>query len=216
MQPEFWHKKWQESDIGFHNSDAHPLLVKHFPTLGLAAGSRVFLPLCGKTLDIHWLLAHGFQVVGAELSPIAIEQLFDELGVAPEITQLENLQYYRAPNIDVFVGDVFNVTASLLGHVDAVYDRAALVALPLAMRTNYTSHLKTITGNAKQLLICFEYDQTQLPGPPFSICDEELQAHYNSSYTIQLLESAEVIGKLKGQCPAWEKVWLLNNNAGII
>ena len=210
MQPDFWHKKWQESDIGFHNSDANPLLIKHFPALGLAAGSRVFLPLCGKTLDIHWLLAHGFQVVGAELSPIAIEQLFDELGVAPEIRQLENLQHYRAPNIDIFVGDIFNVTAGLLGHVDAIYDRAALVALPSDMRAHYTAHLKTITSNAKQLLICFVYDQTKLAGPPFSIGDDEIQTHYGSNYTLKLLESAEVEGNLKGQCPALENVWLLN------
>ena len=210
MQHDFWHKKWQESDIGFHNSDANPLLVKHFSALGLATGSRVFLPLCGKTLDIHWLLAQGFQVVGAELSPIAIEQLFDELGVVPEITQLENLQHYRAPNIDILVGDIFHITASLLGHVDAVYDRAALVALPVDMRAHYTSHIKTITENAKQLLICFVYDQTQLAGPPFSISDEEVKAHYNADYTLSLLESTEVVGKLKGQCTAWENVWLLN------
>lgn len=211
MQPDFWHKKWQESDIGFHNSDAHPLLVKHFPALGLAAGSRVFLPLCGKTLDIHWLLAQGFQIVGAELSPIAIEQLFNELGVTPEITQRENLQHYRAPNIDIFVGDIFNVTASLLGQVDAIYDRAALVALPFDMRTRYTSHLKAITHNAKQLMICFVYDQSQLAVPPFSISDDEVKAHYNSDHILKLLDSVEVAGKLKGQCPAFENIWLLDS-----
>jgi thiopurine S-methyltransferase len=212
MQPDFWHKKWQESDIGFHNSDANPLLVKHFSALGLAAGSRVFLPLCGKTLDIHWLLAQGFQVVGAELSPIAIEQLFNELGVIPDVTQRENLQHYRAPNIDIFVGDIFNVTELLIGQVDAVYDRAALVALPFAMRAQYTTHLTAITHHAKQLLICFVYDQNQLAGPPFSINEEEIKAHYNASYKLSLLESAEVAEKLKGQCSACENVWLLDNN----
>lgn len=211
MQPDFWHKKWQESDIGFHNSDANPLLVKHFPALGLATGSRIFLPLCGKTLDIHWLLAQGFQVVGAELSPIAIEQLFNELGETPEITQLENLKHYRAPNIDIFVGDIFNITESLLGQVDAIYDRAALVALPVDMRTHYTSHVKAITHNAKQLMICFVYDQSQLAGPPFSISDDEVKANYSSAYNPTLLESIEVAGKLKGQCPACENVWLLES-----
>lgn len=212
MEPNFWHKKWQESDIGFHNSNAHPLLVKHFPALGLAPNSRLFLPLCGKTLDIHWLLAQGYRVAGAELSPIAVEQLFHELGLVPEITHLENLQRYSAHNIDIFVGDIFNLSSRLLGEVDAIYDRAALVALPADMRTQYTSHLKLITHNANQLLICFDYDQSQLAGPPFSIGDEELKAHYNADYKLTLLESAEVIGKLKGQCPACENVWLLLRN----
>lgn len=209
MQHDFWHKKWQECDIGFHNSNANPALVKHFHALGLAPNSRVFLPLCGKTLDIHWLLAQGYRVVGAELSPLAIEQLFDELGVVPAITQLDNLQHYCAPNIDIFVGDIFNLTAELLGKVDAIYDRAALVALPFDMRTHYTAHLKTITQCAKQLLICFVYDQNQLAGPPFSITDDEIKTHYSSDYQLQLLESTEVLGKLKGQCPACENVWLL-------
>jgi thiopurine S-methyltransferase len=211
MEPNFWHKKWQESDIGFHNSNAHPLLVKHFPALGLAPNSRLFLPLCGKTLDIHWLLAQGYRVAGAELSPIAVEQLFQELGLVPVITRFENLQHYSAHNIDIFVGDIFNLSSRLLGEVDAIYDRAALVALPVDMRTQYTSHLKAITHNAKQLLICFDYDQSQLAGPPFSISNEEINAHYNTDYRLSLLESAEVIGKLKGQCPACEKVWLLRN-----
>ncbi|HOY24825.1 MAG TPA: thiopurine S-methyltransferase [Cellvibrio sp.] len=209
MEPNFWHKKWQDSDIGFHNSDANPLLVKHFYALGLAPNSRVFLPLCGKTLDIHWLLAQGYQVIGAELSPLAIGQLFEELGVMPEITQLESLQHYSAPNIDIFVGDIFNLTNNLIGEVDAIYDRAALVALPFEMRMQYTSHLKAITHYAKQLLICFEYDQSQLAGPPFSISNEEINTHYGADYRLTLLESAEVIGKLKGQCPAHENVWLL-------
>lgn len=211
MEHNFWHKKWQESDIGFHNSDANPLLVKHFHALNLAPNSRVFLPLCGKTLDICWLLAQGYLVVGAELSPIAIEQLFNELGVIPAITPLENLQHYSAPNIDIFVGDIFNLTSTLIGKVDAIYDRAALVALPFDMRTQYTSHLKSITENAKQLVICFEYDQNQLAGPPFSISNEEINTHYSADYSLTLLESAEVIGKLKGQYPACENVWLLHN-----
>jgi thiopurine S-methyltransferase len=211
MEPNFWYKKWQDSDIGFHNSDANSLLLKHLPALGLVPVSRVFLPLCGKTRDIHWLLTQGYQVVGAELSPIAIEQLFEELGVIPEITQLEKLRHYSAPNINIFLGDIFNLTSDLLGKVDAIYDRAALVALPFEMRAQYTAHLKAITHHAKQLLICFEYDQNQLAGPPFSISNEEVKTHYSADYRLTLLESTEAIGKLKGQCSTCENVWLLNN-----
>jgi hypothetical protein len=50
-----------------------PLLVPHFKALSLPEGGRVFLPLCGKTLDIHWLLTGGYRVSGAELRKIAIE-----------------------------------------------------------------------------------------------------------------------------------------------
>jgi thiopurine S-methyltransferase len=151
--------------------------------------------------------------VGVELSHIAIEQLFSELGATPDITQVDNFKRYRAPNIDIFVGDIFNLTEGLVASPDAVYDRAALVALPLAMRRQYTSHVKAITRCAKQLLICFEYDQNQLAGPPFSIDEDEVKMHYAKDYNFRLLESREVQGKLKGQCPAAENVWLLDKKA---
>ena len=209
MQHEFWHNKWQKNEIGFHLPDANPLLVKHFPALQLKQGARVFLPLCGKTLDIAWLLAQGYQVAGAELSALAINELFKNLNLTPTITKLGDITHYSAANIDVFVGDIFNISASILGHVDAVYDRAALVALPLAMRKMYSAHILTITQAAPQLLVCFEYDQSQMDGPPFCVSADEVRMHYQQQYAINLLESAGLAGGLKGKLAALEQVWWL-------
>lgn len=209
MEPDFWHQKWEDNVIGFHNSEAHPLLVSHFKALSLKAHSRVFLPLCGKTLDIAWLLSKGYCVVGVELSEIAVSQLFEELGVTPAKVDLGDLMRYSAENIDIFVGDIFHLSNKDLGTVDAIYDRAALVALPKEMRDRYAAHLIHVTNNAPQLLISFEYDQNLLAGPPFSITNKELTQQYRSAYEVTLLASEEVIGGLKGQCDAVENVWLL-------
>lgn len=209
MDASFWHAKWERNEIGFHGSEAHSLLVAHFEALALPPGSRIFLPLCGKTLDIHWLLAQGHRVVGAELSPLAIQQLFAELGVEPTVSRVGTLDRYSIEDLDVYVGDIFDVTAEILGPVDAVYDRAALVALPPAMRPRYTAHLRAITREAPQLLICFEYDQSQHAGPPFSIEGDEVRQHYEGSYHLTRLAQVDVPGGLKGKCPATEGVWLL-------
>lgn len=207
MEADYWHQKWTKNDIPFHNAEAHPLLVKHFGALGLAAGSRVFVPLCGKTRDIAWLLSQGHRVAGAELSRLAVEQLFEELGVVPETAQAGAVEHFSAEGIDVFVGDIFGLSGELLGAVDAVYDRAALVALPEPVRRRYSAHVAEITGGARQLLICFEYDQTAQPGPPFAIPAEEVAAHYGESHGVSLLERAALAGGLKGICPADEVVW---------
>ncbi len=159
MEAGFWHQKWERGEIGFHESETNPLLIHHFEKLMTAAGSRVFLPLCGKTRDIAWLLAGGYRVVGAELSALAIEQLFNDLGAKPAIAKSGKLTRYSASNIDIFVGDIFEVSAKDLGSVDAIYDRAALVALPAGIREQYTSHLIDVTGAAPQLLVTLEYDQ---------------------------------------------------------
>ncbi|HEY6528474.1 MAG TPA: thiopurine S-methyltransferase [Cellvibrionaceae bacterium] len=211
MDADFWQQKWQTNDIGFHQPQGNPLLAAHFNALDVSAGGRIFLPLCGKTRDIAWLLSKGYSVVGAELSEFAVEQLFDELGVKPSRAEFSNFVLYRAPKVDIFVGDIFALTHLMLGKVDAIYDRAALVALPVDKRKFYSAHLIDITGRASQLLICFEYDQSVIAGPPFAISEEEVKAHYQKYYGLKLLEQVPVDGGLKGACEALEVVWLLKN-----
>lgn len=209
MDPDFWHRRWRENRIGFHQLTANAMLTRHIGALGLAEGARIFLPLCGKTRDIGWLIAQGFRVAGVELSRIAIEQLFRDLGLSPEITDMGALTRFSAENIDIFVGDIFALCPDILGPVDASYDRAALVALPAEMRPRYAAHMAGITGDAPQLLICFEYDQALMSGPPFSVDTEEVARLYGTYFTLTDHDAAPVAGGLKGICPAIERVWML-------
>lgn len=209
MDPSFWHQRWEKKEIAFHEGKPNLLLVKYFNELSVAKGRRVFLPLCGKTRDISWLLSNGYRVAGAELSQIAIEQLFMDLGVQPEITRVGEVDQWSANDIDIFVGDIFALSRKLLGPIDAVYDRAALVAFPETMRARYAVHLTEIAGRAPQLLICYEYDQSAMEGPPFSVSHEEVLRHYKGHYELRLIASTAVSGGLKGKCPAKENVWLL-------
>lgn len=210
MDASFWHQKWQSNEIGFHAEVANSLLVDHLAALSLEPGSRLFLPLCGKTLDIAWLLDQGYTVAGAELSELAVEQLFAELGVQPAITQQDSLKHYAAKGVDIFVGDIFDLSGEVLGKVDAIYDRAALVALPRDVREQYTRHLMQITSTAPQLVICYEYDQSLVAGPPFSVTAEELKQHYQQSYKLEQLAAREVSGGMRGKTSAEESIWLLS------
>lgn len=209
MDPDFWHRRWEKNEIAFHEGKANALLVRHFNELSLARCSRIFVPLCGKTLDISWLLSNGYRVAGAELSHKAIEQLFKELGVEAQVSAVGEVDQWSANNLDIFVGDIFALSRGILGPVDAIYDRAALVAFPEEMRNRYTAHLTEITDQAPQLLICYDYDQSLMDGPPFSVRSEEVKRHYEANYNVTLISSTNVSGGLKGKCPAKENVWLL-------
>lgn len=209
MEHAFWHQRWERSEIAFHEGAPNKLLLKHFSALALPQGSAVFLPLCGKTRDIHWLLSRGYKVVGAELNALAVEQLFAELNVTPAKSAEGTLTRYAAAGIDVLQGDIFDVTAEMLGRVDLIYDRAALVALPPDMRTRYAQHIVELCGRTPQFLITFTYDQAVMPGPPFSVPDEEVARLYAGAYGIALLERTDVAGGLKGKCPATENAFLL-------
>lgn len=209
MEADFWHQRWAKNEIGFHEGTANKFLVKHFHILSLTPGSFIFIPLCGKTRDIGWLLAQGYHVVGVELSEIAIQQLFAELGMQPNISNRGKVKQYQSHHLTIYVGDLFNLTQTDLEQVDAIYDRAALVAFPQEMRWRYAQHLKSITQNAPQLLICFEYEQSVLAGPPFSVDQDEVKKLYSDTYKITNIETHEVIGGLKGLCAATEVVWHL-------
>lgn len=212
MEAKFWLQRWEDNKIGFHRSEVNPVLPKYFGKLSLLEGSRIFLPLCGKTLDIAWFLSKGYRIAGVELSEIAIQQLFEELGVEPQVSRLESFSVYRAKDIDIFVGDIFNLSHKILDPVDAIYDRAALVALPEAMRCRYTAHLIAITGKAPQLLVTYEYDQSLMDGPPFSVSNAEVNQHYSNSYVLTPIASFDVPGGFKGKCAANEHVWLLQTH----
>lgn len=214
MDETFWHVKWQRNEIGFHEPRPNPLLTDNFAALRLPAGARVFVPLCGKSRDIHWLLEHGCQVAGIELSPIAVTGLFSELGLAPRISPAGPLVRYEAGHLCIWAGDIFNLTQAELGHVDAVYDRAALIALPAPTRMAYARHLVTITDAAPELLVSMEYDQSRKAGPPFSVDENALQHYYGDTFTLDRVMHEAVPGGLKGICPATESVWIMKPRHG--
>lgn len=210
MEADFWHQRWQNNELGFHEQQANGLLVEHFETLAVEPGNRIFVPLCGKTRDIGWLLGQGYQIAGVELSEKAVTALFDDLGVDPDIEVHGALVHYSAPDLDIFCGDIFELSRDSLGPVDAIYDRAALVALPPDMRKRYAAHLTAITETTPQFLICFEYDQSQMDGPPFSITTQEVERLYGPHYGMTRIVSQTVDGGMKGKCPATETVWRLS------
>ena len=215
MEHSFWHSKWQKNEIGFHEPEGNALLVKYAsflfgddsPSTSL---KRIFVPLCGKTRDIGWLLAQGCEVVGAELSEVAITQLFEELGVEPTISTSTNGKVYAKDGLTIFVGDIFKLTSSDIGDVTGVYDRAALVALPSPLREQYSAHLIEITQCAPQLIISFDYDQNEMAGPPFSVNEKTVDSLYSADYNIQRLERSVLEGGLKGKVDADNLVFALS------
>ncbi|MEM8994186.1 MAG: thiopurine S-methyltransferase [Acidobacteriota bacterium] len=209
MEPDFWHHRWQNRQIGFHEGMSNRFLVRHFGALGLPAARRILVPLCGKSRDIAWLLAEGHRVLGVELSETAVRELFAELDLVPEIEDAPAHRIYRGPGLEVFVGDFFDLTDPSAGSIDAVYDRAALVALPASTRRRYARRLAELTGGAPQLVITFEYDASHMEGPPFSIDGDEVRRCHGDTYRVELLGRAEVGGPLRERVAADECAWLL-------
>lgn len=183
MQAEFWKARWHEGKIGFHEGAPNAFLARH--ALRIVDRRRVLVPLCGKTEDLAFLAAHNHEVVGIELVEDAVRAFFSEHGATPEITRRAPLTIYTAGAITIIAGDLFEVTEADVGAIDAIYDRAALIALPAAMRRRYIEHLHMLVpARTKSLLVTLEYPQDKREGPPFSVSEAEVRALFSSAELI--------------------------------
>jgi thiopurine S-methyltransferase len=185
----FWLERWRNGEIPFHKTAVNPRIVRHWSAVSVAAPTPVFVPLCGKTLDMRWLAEQGHTVLGVELSPLAVEAYFAEAGEAPEHRDDGPLVRYRHGSTTLWCGDFFALDAERVAGVGAIYDRGALVALPAALRAGYAEHLlRIVPPGTRMLLLTVQYDQSVANGPPFAVHEEEIQRLYGTCCRIRCLE----------------------------
>jgi len=171
MKREFWQGRWDTKQIGFHEGRPNDLLVAHADRF--APKSRILVPLAGKAADLGWLADQGHEVVGVEFVRRAIDELFE--GVDVRAHRLGPHEAFSARGITMVLGDMFAMKPVDLGTFDAIYDRAALIALEPSTRAAYVEVCAALNPKGPTLLIAFAYDPSKAPGPPFSIDDETVR-----------------------------------------
>lgn len=196
MKKDFWLERWQREETGFHRVEFNPHLRLYWEELQPARDSLVFVPLCGKSRDMLWLREQGHQVLGVELSAIAVQAFFREIGYAPQRVSGAKFDCCAANGIRILRGDFFDLGRDDLAQASAVYDRAALCALPPEMRERYVSHLAGILPRTTQiLLITVDYPQHEMQGPPFSVTTGEVEQLYREHAEIHLLASQDTLAQ---------------------
>ena len=218
MKPKFWLERWQANQIGFHQVEHNPLLMEFWPYLGLTPEQRVFVPLCGKSLDMRWLEAQGHPVTGVELAQIAIDGYFEN---EPEVTTsvVDRFVVHEGRHTQILQGDFFDLTSQLLAGVAGVFDRGALVALPKDMRFRYVDHmLRILPDGCRILLLTLEYDQAQVSGPPHAVEQAEVEALFGLRCEVDLLDTFVTTTlpphfQNQGVSQAAESVYLITKNS---
>lgn len=194
MEPEFWHQRWATNQIGFHQEEVEASLEEYWHKLGLREGSRVLVPLCGKSLDLLWLEQQGHRVAGIEISPQAVEAFFTENRLQTELSEHDDYTCRASAGIEIYCGDFFNLTNTQIGHVDAFYDRAALVALPPDQRGRYATHLlELLTSKSSGLLVTLDYNPEAMDGPPFPVSPDEVEKLFGQDFHIEHLLATDVL-----------------------
>ncbi|SEG23722.1 thiopurine S-methyltransferase [Vibrio hangzhouensis] len=209
---ELWHDKWAANKIGFHLEDVNPLLIKYWEQLAPHREQSVFVPLCGKSEDLVWLAQRHDNVVGVELSQIAVRSFFSEHFYTPMVTPISGqYELYQFDELNLYVGDYFSVPVE---PVELIYDRAALIAIPQSLRPAYAEKLKqTLKPEGKILLVSLDYIQEEMSGPPYSVDRQEIEQLFGEGYSIEKLERDEA-GKdhrriQQGLTRFAEEVWLI-------
>ena len=196
MDTNFWLERWRAGQTGFHQNRTTPLLPKYWPDLHIPPGSRVLVPLCGKSLDMIWLASQGYHVLGVELAELAIEQFMAENHLQPTTRESALGRHYLARNIEIICGDIFDLDATTLAECAGAYDRAALIALPPDMRTRYVAHVYgQLAADYRGLLLTLDYPQEQMAGPPFSVDEAEVKTLYAKHSHATLIDRRDTLAK---------------------
>ncbi len=216
MDPDFWHARWANNQIGFHEGRPNDYLTRFIGRLGVRHGTRIFVPMCGKGVDMLWLADKGYRVLGVEISPVAVQAFFEENDLAAQQSPAGSFTRWKYGPIEILCGDFFALTSSDLSDVGAVYDRAALIALPEELRSAYARHLEaTLPKALKHLLVTLDYPQEQMQGPPFSVDAAEVRRLFPEPCLIEPLDSRDALQdsphlKEKGLTRLQEHAFLLS------
>lgn len=208
MDRSFWIDAWKNGRTRFHRADANPDLLAYEAQFLGGGQHRVLVPLCGKSVDLVWLAERGHDVVGVELSELAARAVFEESGREYAVRDAGGLKVFASPGLSVINADLFDVTPHHVGSVDRIWDRAALVALPPEVRGRYVMQLRGLAGpNTVVLLNAIEYDPSVMDGPPFSVPEAEVRAHYEAAH-VEILRQADVVADEPRWAEAGHSWWL--------
>lgn len=192
MDEKFWLNRWQDKLTPWHRADVNHYLEKYFDRLAIGDGDEVLVPLCGKSVDMRWLARRGCRVTGVELAEIAVREFFTEQGIAAVARRDAAFDVLEGEGIRLLCGDFFALTKDHTTDVTAVYDRAALIALPVEMRARYADHLLGLLApETPILLLTFEYPAHEIDGPPFSVDDAEVRRLFSGARRVEHLESVD-------------------------
>ena len=197
MEISYWKSRWQKDNTGWHMDQVYPHLMTYWDRLELNKGDTILLPLCGKSLDIPWLLDKGLNVIGVEVSDKAISELKNHLDFSFTEKSRGHFKVFESTDVQLWLGNFFDIQASYLPKIDAIYDKAALIALPPKMRNDYAEIIKSLcTEDTRMFLNCFEYPQDSMSGPPFAIFEEEIRTLYDEQFSIELLHKESMMEQL--------------------
>lgn len=216
MEISYWQSRWKKKKIGWHLDEVYPLLPKVWPQISVNGNDRVLVPLCGKSLDMIWLAEQGCHVTGVEVSPRALREFRERSPSTFTESNSHGFTVYKSEHIELWEGDFLKFPSTVISRPDVIYDKAALVALPPELRSDYAHKVRELCREKTKILLqTFDYVQEEMNGPPFSVPEQEVRDHFGDRFELTLMHEQsklELLNKFRRRgltSQLKEKVYLL-------
>ncbi|KAL7634077.1 UNVERIFIED_CONTAM: hypothetical protein RMT77_015405 [Armadillidium vulgare] len=189
----YWEKLWSTKVTPFHQREVCPFLLKISSNLNFVSPKRVFIPLCGKALELKWFYDEGFEVVGVDLISIPAEEFFKEHNLTFKIRELPWAKVYESSDqrIKIYVADIFSVEPEDVGKFDVIWERADYTVVKIAEREKYSKLMKQLCKEKFVHFLCtlqFEVLVGRYDTPPRPLSHEETKKLYGDWCKVDLIE----------------------------
>ncbi|XP_069814051.1 thiopurine S-methyltransferase-like isoform X1 [Dendropsophus ebraccatus] len=200
LSVEDWKKKWETKDIWFHKKNIHPLLAEFINEMQDGRTKlTIFFPLCGKAVDMKWLADMGHNIVGVDACEIGLKEFFAEHDIPyteEAVAGIPGAKVFKSAsdNISLYCCSIYDISESVIGKFDGMWDRGAMVAVNPRDRERYaTIMLSLMAKDCHYLLVTVEYDPKLHGGPPFYVPESDLENLLGPSCTFKLLKKIDAL-----------------------
>ena len=238
--------QWQGDKLGWHKEDINPHLLKHINTILLSSNAgnaypipkhNIFVPLCGKSIDLVYLATHtgisnvvGIDIVrnaavdfASEHTEFTIQEV-DKQQCKEEEDDTNNkigkdtttsIQKFKGNKLTILIDDLFKMPTN--NRYDIIYDRASIVAIKPSLRQEYVNLMGTLLQPGGSILLVTldrrttTSEEAKNDGPPFSLDEKEIRQLYETQNWVESVTLLEEVNDLTTDEDAerWKKKGVL-------
>lgn len=198
MEISYWQSRWRKGKTGWHMDTVYPPLPTFWDDVNIESGSRILVPLCGKSLDLGWFVDHGHTVTGIDVSAKAIHHIMQQHPESFTKDSSHGFTVYRSESLVLWQGDYSKLPTDEIPTQDLIYDKASIIALPPEKRLDHANkHIELCSTHTQILLQTFEYEQSEMHGPPFAVHEEELKKLFGNRFKLTCIHEQSKMEELQ-------------------
>jgi methyl halide transferase len=172
-----WEQKYQENQDPWHLGCPAPPFINLLASALAPPPGRIAVLGCGKGQDALLFSAAGFEVIGFDFAPSAIEYA-------------TNSAQARALTAQFLQHDIFDLETEFSHGFDYILEHTCFCAIDPTLRSPYVQLVKNLLRPQGQLIALF-YTHERSGGPPFGIQPSEILDLFSPYFDVISFQAAK-------------------------